>query len=340
MSIDYYKSVIDLVGETPLVQISDAITGSRAPVLAKVEYFNPGLSIKDRIAINIILQAEKDGKIGPGATIIESTSGNTGVGLAIMSAVRGYRCICLMNTSHSPEKIKLLKAYGAEIEICDGKVKREHPTSSYSRAKELNATIPNSFLIDQYSNKLNPGTHRDYTGEEIWRQTRGKVTHVFASASTGGTISGIGQYLKSKNPDIKIIGSDAYGSAFKHYHQTGEFDESVTHSYLAENVGKKFIPDTIDFGIIDHFEKVSDQDAALMARRLARKEGLLLGYSCGAAFTALDQLKDQLTEDDLAVVVCPDHGSRYMKTIHDDEWMAAQGFLVDNELVNSSNGSI
>jgi len=333
MLMEAYQSVDQLVGNTPLIHIQEAIGGSKAPILAKVEYFNPGLSVKDRIAINIIREGEKSGKIQPGATIIESTSGNTGVGLAIMSAVRGYRCICVMNTSHSREKIKLLKAYGAEVEICDGSLKRDHPESSYSVARRLSEQIPNSFLVDQYTNPLNPHTHYQFTGEEIWRQTRGRVTHVIASASTGGTISGVGRYLKEQNPEVQIWASDAYGSAFKHYKDTGEYDPSVTHSYKAENVGKKFIPDTIDFHVIDHVEKVTDKAAALMARKVARTEGLLLGYSCGAALAVADQLKAKFTEKDTVVVMCPDHGSRYMKTIHDDEWMIAQGFLTEKELV-------
>lgn len=333
MTTDVYKSVDELVGNTPLIQIETGISGAKAPIFAKVEYFNPGLSVKDRIAINIIKEGEKSGKIQPGATIIESTSGNTGIGLSIMAAVRGYRCMCVMTTAHSKEKIKLLKAYGAEVVICDGSLAREHPDSSYMTARRMSQEIPNSFLVDQYTNQLNPETHYKFTGEEIWRQTRGRVTHVVSSASTGGTISGIGRYLKEKNPEIQVWASDAYGSAFKHFHETGEYDPSVTHSYKAENVGKKFIPDTIDFGVIDHVEKVTDKDAALMARKIARTEGLLLGYSCGAAFTALDQLKHKLGENDVAIVMCPDHGSRYMKTIHDDEWMEAQGFLTEKEMI-------
>jgi cystathionine beta-synthase len=335
-----YKNVAELVGNTPLIEVNRSIEGTSARIMAKVEYFNPGLSVKDRIAINIIQKAEQEGKILPGATIIESTSGNTGVGLAIMAAVRGYRCICVMNTNHSPEKIRLLKAYGADVEICDGSLKRDHPQSSYSVSKQLAREIPNSFLVDQYTNQLNPLTHYEFTGKEIWEQTKGKVTHLIASASTGGTISGAARYLKEKNPNIQVWASDAYGSAFKHFHETGEYDPGVTHSYLAENVGKKFIPDTIDFSVIDHVEKVSDKAAAQMARRLAKREGLLLGYSCGAAMAVADQLKAKLGPEDLAVVICPDHGSRYMNTIYSDEWMEEKGFINEKELVNSSNGSI
>jgi cystathionine beta-synthase len=343
MSVIGFNNVTELVGNTPLISVANLFSQNNAQVFAKTEYFNPGLSIKDRIAINIITKAEENGDIGHGTTIIESSSGNTGVGLAIISAVRGYRFICVMNTKHSPTKINLMKSYGAEIILCEGSYPYEHPDSHYTYAKNLAEEIPNSYHVNQYQNQLNPDTHYEKTGHEIWEQTHGKITHLVASASTGGTITGIARYLKEQNPDIKVWAPDAYGSAFQHFHQTGEYDPTQTHSYLIENVGKKFIPDVIDIGLINQFIKVKDKDAALMARKAARKTGLLLGYSSGAALRAFEQMQNECSEDDVVVIVCSDHGSRYMSTIYNDDWMAEHHFTLENKqpvTLEHKNGSI
>lgn len=307
-------------------------------IWAKVEYFNPGLSVKDRIAVYSVERAETQGLLKPGGTIIESTSGNTGVGLAITASSLGYRCVCVMHSKHSAEKIKLLRAYGAEVIVCDGSLPREHPDSSYMTAQRIAEETPNSYWVNQYVNPDNPAAHYHTTGPEIWQQTEGKITHLIASASTGGTISGVARYLKEKNPAIQVWASDAYGSAFKHYHETGHYDPAQTHAYLAENVGKKFIPDTIDFSLIDHIEKIGDGEAALMARSAAQKEGLLLGYSCGAALVVAEKMRDQLRPEHCVVVICPDHGSRYMNTIYNDKWMEQQGFALQPQV--SFNGEL
>lgn len=340
MQSQSYSLVTEQVGDTPLVGIRNAFAHLPATITAKLEYFNPGLSVKDRIAHYIIQKAEEEGRLTPGGTIIECSSGNTGIGLAMIAAAQNYRFICVMRTTHSQAKISLLKTLGAEVHICDGSLPREHPESSHSLAAQMEREIPNSYWVNQYSNAENPEAHYFSTGKEIWEQTGGRITHLIASASTGGTISGVARYLKERNPDVKIWGSDAYGSAFKDYHETGKVDPAKVHGYLAENVGKKFIPETINFDLIDHFEKVTDADAALMARKMARTEGLFLGYSCGAAFQVLHQMGDQLSAEDTVVVICPDHGSRYMQTVYNDEWMKSNNFLMEENLVNSSNGSI
>lgn len=327
MPLGQYDNLAQSIGRTPLVRLQHSFPQIQAQIWAKVEYFNPGLSVKDRVAWYSIQKAEAEGKLKPGGTVIESTSGNTGIGLAICAASKSYRCICVMNTQHSPEKIKLLKAYGAEVVICDGKLARNHPQSSYRTAARLAEEIPNSYWINQYVNPDNPEAHYRHTGPEIWQQSGGAITHLIASASTGGTISGAARYLKEQNPAIQVWASDAYGSAFQHYHQTGEYDPGQTHPYLAENVGKKFIPETIDFSLIDRMEKIEDGEAARMARWVARRDGLLLGYSCGAALAVAQKLAQQLKAEDRVVIICPDHGSRYMHTIYNDEWMEQQGFL-------------
>ncbi|MDR9373317.1 MAG: cysteine synthase family protein [Schleiferiaceae bacterium] len=342
MEVPSFPQAIDLVGRTPIVAVRHLFPDIPAQITAKLEYFNPGLSVKDRIAHYMVDRAEASGKLKPGGTIIECSSGNTGIGLAMVAAARGYRFICVMRTTHSQAKISLLKNLGAEVIICDGSLPRTHPESSHSHAAKLAEDLPNSVWVNQYSNPDNPEAHYRYTGPEIWEQTQGRVTHLVASASTGGTISGVGQYLKEKNPDIQIWASDAYGSAFKDYFEHGEVDHTKVHGYLAENVGKKFIPETINFGVIDTVEKVTDAAAALMTRRVAREEGLLLGYSCGAAFQVVEQLAPRLKPTDQVVIICPDHGSRYMHTVYNDDWMEKQGFLKEEEikLVKQSNGSI
>lgn len=313
------------IGNTPLVALPNIFAD--VPILAKVEYLSPGLSVKDRIALSIINQAEKNGWLQPKGTIIECSSGNTGIGLAIIAAERNYRFICCMHTGHSMAKINLLKAYGAEVHICDKKYPRSHPKSSHGLAARLQAQIENSYWVNQYNNALNPQSHFSSTGPEIWQQTQGKITHLIASASTGGTISGTARYLKEQNPNLKVWAADAYGSALADFHSTGKFNAASVGSYLAENVGKKFIPETLDRHVIDEFVKVTDKAAALMARKAASSQGLLLGYSSGAALQVAQQKINHLKPSSCVVVICADHGSRYMHTIYNDEWMLANNLL-------------
>lgn len=325
--MEYFENVLETVGNTPLIKLNKSVREIPATVFAKVETFNPGHSIKDRMAIQMIDDAEKAGLLKPGGTIIECTSGNTGMGLALVAAVRGYRCIFTTTDKQSKEKIDMLKAMGAEVYICPTDVPADDPRSYYSVARRLSEEIPNSFWCNQYENPSNPKAHYLTTGPEIWRQTDGKITHLVVGVGTGGTISGTGRFLKEQNPDIVIWGIDTYGSVFKKYHETGQYDPEEIYPYLTEGIGEDIIPGNVDFDIIDHFEKVTDKDAALAARRLAREEGLLMGYSAGAALAGLHQLRDQLTSDDVVVVIFHDHGSRYIKKIYNDEWMRQQGFI-------------
>ena len=327
----FYNNILDTIGNTPLVKINKIAKDIPALVLIKVETVNPGHSIKDRMALKMLEDAEKRGDISPGGTIIECTSGNTGMGLAIAAAVKGYRCIFTTSDKQSKEKVDLLKAMGAEVIVCPTNVMPEDPRSYYSVAERLSKEIPNSFWCNQYDNLSNRQAHYESTGPEIWEQTEGKVTHLVVGVGTGGTVSGTGRYLKEKNPDLQVWGIDTYGSVFKKYHETGEFDEKEIYPYITEGIGEDILPKNVDFSIIDHFEKVTDKDGALMARRLAREEGILLGYSAGSAFAGLLQLKDRLTKDDVVVVVIHDHGSRYVGKIFNDDWMRERGFL-DEEL--------
>ncbi|RME96931.1 MAG: pyridoxal-phosphate dependent enzyme [Bacteroidetes bacterium] len=329
--MQYHKTILQTIGNTPLVQLHKVIEDIPALVLMKVETFNPGHSIKDRMAVKMLEDAEKDGRLQPGGTIIECTSGNTGMGLAIAGCVKGYRSIFTTSDKQSKEKIDLLKALGAEVIVCPTNVEPDDPRSYYSVARRLSEEIPNSYWFNQYDNLSNRQAHYESTGPEIWQQTDGKITHLIVGVGTGGTISGTGRYLKEQNPDIKIWGVDTYGSVFKKYHETGQFDEKEIYPYITEGIGEDIIPKNVDFDIIDHFEKVTDKDGAVMARRLAREEGILLGYSAGSAVAGLLQLKDQLTADDVVVVVIHDHGSRYVGKIYNDDWMRERGFL-DEEL--------
>ena len=325
--MQYHKNILQTIGNTPLVQLHSVVESIPALVLMKVETFNPGHSIKDRMALKMLEDAESAGNIQPGGTIIECTSGNTGMGLAIAAAVKGYKCIFTTTDKQSKEKIDLLKALGAEVIVCPTDVASDDPRSYYSVASQLSKEVPNSFWINQYDNLSNRKAHYESTGPEVWQQTNGRVTHLVTGVGTGGTISGTGRYLKEMNPGIKIWGIDTYGSVLKKYHETGEFDEREIYPYITEGIGEDIIPKNIDFEIIDHFEKVSDKDGAIMARRLAREEGIFLGYSAGSALAGLIQLKDQLTEEDIVVVVIHDHGSRYVGKIYNDEWMQEKGFL-------------
>jgi cystathionine beta-synthase len=325
--MDYRNNILETIGNTPLVKLNRVVTDVPALVLMKVETFNPGHSIKDRMALKMLEDAEVRGDIKPGGTIIECTSGNTGMGLALAAAVKGYKCIFTTTDKQSKEKVDLLRAVGAEVIVCPTNVEPEDPRSYYSVARRLSEEMPNSYWCNQYDNLSNRQAHYESTGPEIWRQTQGKVTHLIVGVGTGGTISGTGRYLKEQNPALKVWGVDTYGSVFKKYHETGEFDAKEIYPYITEGIGEDILPQNVDFGIIDLFEKVSDKDGAIMARRLAREEGLLLGYSAGSAVAGLLQLKGQLTKDDVVVVVIHDHGSRYVGKIYNDEWMRERGFL-------------
>jgi cystathionine beta-synthase len=327
--MDYKNNVLETIGHTPLVKLNSVAADIPCLVLAKVETFNPGNSIKDRMAVKMIDDAEARGDLKPGGTIIECTSGNTGMGLALVACVRGYRCIFTTTDKQSKEKVDLLKALGAEVIVCPTNVEPEDPRSYYSVAERLSKEIPNSFWCNQYDNLSNRQAHYESTGPEIWRQTDGKITHMVVGVGTGGTVSGTGKYLLEQNPNIKIWGADTYGSVFKKYHETGIFDPKEIYPYITEGIGEDILPKNVDFSVISAFEKVTDKDAALWARRLAREEGLLLGYSAGSAIGALWQRRHELKPDDVVVVIFHDHGSRYVGKIYNDDWMRERGFLED-----------
>lgn len=327
----YYKNILEAIGNTPLVQLNKVFKDVPALVLGKIETFNPGHSIKDRMALKMIEDAEKSGLLKPGGTIIECTSGNTGMGLAIAASVKGYRTIFTTTDKQSKEKVDLLRAMGSEVIVCPTNVSPEDPRSYYSVAERLSKEIPNSFWCNQYDNLSNRRAHYETTGPEIWNQTEGKITHLVVGVGTGGTISGVAKYLKEKNPNIQVWGIDTYGSVFKKYHETGVFDEKEIYPYITEGIGEDILPANVDFSLIDHFEKVTDKDAALFARRLAREEGILLGYSAGSAAAGVVQLKDKLTKNDVVVIIFHDHGSRYVGKIYNDDWMRERGFL-DTEM--------
>jgi cystathionine beta-synthase len=326
-----YNNILETIGNTPLVKLNKIVADVSATVLAKVETTNPGNSVKDRMALKMIEDAEMRGDLKAGGTIIECTSGNTGMGLAIAAVVKGYRCIFTTTDKQSKEKVDMLKAVGAEVIVCPTNVTPEDPRSYYSVAGRLNKEIPNSYWCNQYDNLSNRQAHFESTGPEIWEQTQGKVTHFVVGVGTGGTISGVGRYLKSKNPDIKVWGIDTYGSVFKKYHETGIFDEKEIYPYITEGIGEDILPKNVDFEIIDLFEKVTDKDAAIATRELAKQEGILVGNSAGSAIAGVLQLKDRLKPTDVVVVLFHDHASRYMGKIFNDEWMRERGFL-DAEL--------
>ena len=326
---NYYNNILETIGNTPLVKLNKIVKDVPCTVLAKVETTNPGNSVKDRMALKMIEDAEKRGDLVPGGTIIECTSGNTGMGLAIAAVVRGYKCIFTTSDKQSKEKIDLLRAVGAEVIVCPTNVEPDDPRSYYSIAEKLNNEIPNSYWANQYDNLSNRLAHYESTGPEIWEQTEGKVTHFVVGVGTGGTISGVGKYLKEKNPNIKIWGIDTYGSVFKNYHETGIFDKNEIYPYITEGIGEDIIPQNVDFDIIDLFEKVTDKDAAIATRELARLEGILAGNSAGSAVAGVNQLASQLKKDDLLVVLFHDHGSRYVGKMFNDEWMRERGFLED-----------
>jgi len=327
--INAYNSILDLVGDTPLIKlnrIADSLTGN---FYAKVEAFNPGHSAKDRIAVHIINQAEEQGLLNPDSTIIETTSGNTGFSLAMASMVKGYKCILAVSSKSSPDKIDMLRSMGAEVYVCPAHVAADDPRSYYEVAKRVHEETPGSIYINQYFNELNIEAHYKTTGPEIWKQTNGNITHLVACSGTGGTISGTARFLKEQNPDIKVLAVDAYGSVLKKYHETGEFDHEEIYPYRIEGLGKNLIPKATDFNTIDRYIKVTDAESAHMARKIAHAEGMFVGYTSGAAMQATLQYntEGEFNEDSNVVVIFPDHGSRYMSKIYSDEWMDNQGFF-------------
>ncbi len=325
--MEFANSILETIGNTPLVKINRITSEIEALVLAKVESFNPGNSVKDRMALKMIEDAETEGKLKPGGTIVEGTSGNTGMGLALASIVKGYKLICVSTDKQSKEKFDILKAVGAKVIICPTDVEPEDPKSYYSTSKRIAEETDNSWYVNQYDNLSNTEAHYQTTGPEIWKQTGGKITHFVVGVGTGGTISGVGKYLKEKNSKIKIWGIDTYGSVFKKYHETGEFDKNEIYPYLTEGIGEDILPKNVDFSIIDHFEKVTDKDAAIFTRKLAREEGIFAGNSCGAAIKGVLQLKKHFKKDDVVVVLLHDSGSRYVGKIYNDEWMKKMKFL-------------
>jgi len=331
VEINAVDNITSLIGQTPLVKLNKVTENLKGNFYGKVEAFNAGQSAKDRIALHIIETAEKNGVLKPGGTIVETTSGNTGFSIAMLSAIKGYKCILSVSDKSSPDKIDMLRAMGAQVYVCPANVAADDPRSYYEVAKRVHEETPGSIYINQYFNALNTEAHYLSTGPEIWEQTNGKITHFVCCSGTGGTISGTAQYLKEKNPNIQILGVDAVGSVIKKYHETGELDPKEIAPYKIEGLGKNLIPSATDFSVIDKFVKVNDKDAALVARELARKEGLFLGYTSGAVLQATRQYAAEGTFDENSVVVMlfPDHGSRYMSKIYSDEWMNQQGFLED-----------
>ena len=325
--MNYSNNILETIGNTPLVRLNKITKVVPALVLAKIESFNPGNSVKDRMALKMVEDAELDGRLKPGGVIIEGTSGNTGMGLALAAIVKGYRLICVSNDKQSKEKFDVLRAMGAEVVVCPTAVAPDDPLSYYSVSKRLSEETPNSWYVNQYDNPSNSVAHYEQTGPEIWEQTDGKITHFVVGVGTGGTISGVAKYLKEKNPKIKIWGIDTYGSVFKKYHETGIFDENEIYPYVTEGIGEDILPENVNFELIDQFEKVTDKDAALYTRKLAREEGIFAGNSCGAAIKGVLQLKDHFTPDDVVVVLLHDSGSRYIGKIYNDDWMIEKGFM-------------
>ncbi|MDX5585005.1 MAG: pyridoxal-phosphate dependent enzyme [Aureibaculum sp.] len=329
----YAENILETIGNTPLVKLNKMTKDIDALVLAKVESFNPGNSVKDRMALKMIDDAEANGSLKPGGTIIEGTSGNTGMGLALVAIIRGYKLICVISDKQSKEKMDILRAVGADVVVCPTNVEPEDPRSYYSVSKRLAEETENSWYVNQYDNLSNSISHYEQTGPEIWEQTDGKITHFVVGVGTGGTISGVGKFLKEKNPDIKIWGVDAYGSVFKKYHETGIFDKNEIYSYITEGIGEDILPKNVDFEVIDGFTKVTDKDAAVYTRKLAREEGIFVGNSAGSAIKGVLQLKEHFKPNDVVVVLFHDHGSRYVGKMFNDDWMRDRGFLEEKVTV-------
>ena len=325
----FCNNILETIGNTPLIKLNRITDEVDALVLAKVEYFNPGSSVKDRMALKMVEDAEKDGRLKPGGTIVEGTSGNTGMGLALAAIVKGYKLICVSTDKQSKEKFDILRAVGADVIVCPTNVEPEDPRSYYSTSKRISEETENSWYVNQYDNPSNTEAHYLSTGPEIWDQTDGKITHFVVGVGTGGTISGVARYLKEKNPDIKIWGIDTYGSVFKKFHETGIFDKKEIYPYITEGIGEDIIPLNVNFDLIDSFEKVTDENAAIYTRRLAKEEGIFAGNSCGAAISGVVQLKKHFKKDDVVVVLLHDSGSRYVGKIYNDEWMQKKGFRTE-----------
>ena len=321
------NTILDTIGNTPLVRLNNITSEVKAEVLAKLEFFNPGASVKDRIAFKMVEDAEKKGLLKPGGTIVEGTSGNTGMGLALVAIVKGYKLICVSTDKQSKEKFDVLRAMGAKVIVCPTNVPATDPKSYYSVSERLGKEIPNSWYVNQYDNPSNTQAHYEQTGPEIWEQTEGKLTHFVVGVGTGGTISGVARFLKEKNPNIKIWGIDTYGSVFKKYHETGIFDKKEIYPYTTEGIGEDILPKNVDFSMIDLFEKVTDKDGAIYTRKLAQEEGIFAGNSCGAAIKGIIQLKEKLTQEDIVVVLLHDSGSRYIGKIYNDQWMKSKNFI-------------
>lgn len=326
----YAENILETIGNTPLVKLNRITKEIDALVLAKVETFNPGNSVKDRMAVKMIEDAEKDGRLKPGGTIIEGTSGNTGMGLALAAIVKGYKLICVISDKQSKEKMDILRAVGAQVVVCPTDVEPTDPRSYYSVSKRLAEETPNAWYVNQYDNPSNAQAHYEQTGPEIWEQTGGRVTHFIVGVGTGGTISGVARYLKEKNPNVKVWGVDTYGSVFKKYHETGIFDDDQVYSYITEGIGEDILPKNVDFSLIDGFTKVTDRDAAIYTRKIAQEEGIFVGNSAGSAIKGLLQLKEHFTKDDVIVVLFHDSGSRYVGKMFNDDWMRERGFLEED----------
>lgn len=325
--MEYAENILGTIGNTPLVKMNNLTKDVDALVLAKYETFNPGNSVKDRMAVKMVAEAEAQGKLKPGGTIIEGTSGNTGMGLALVAIVKGYKMICVLSDKQSKEKIDILKAVGSQVVVCPTDVAPDDPRSYYSTSRRLAEETPNSWYVNQYDNLANTKAHYETTGPEIWEQTDGKITHFVVGVGTGGTVSGVGKYLKEKNPDIKIWGVDTYGSVFKKYHETGIFDKNEIYPYVTEGIGEDILPKNVDFSLIEGFTKVTDKDAAIYTRRLAKEEGFFLGNSAGAAIKGLLQLKENFKKEDVVVILFHDHGSRYVGKMYNDQWMREMGYI-------------
>jgi cystathionine beta-synthase len=323
----YHENILGTIGNTPMVKLNTIVKDIPALILAKVETFNPGNSIKDRMALKMIEDAEKDGRLKPGGTIIEGTSGNTGMGLAIAAIMKGYKCIFTSTDKQSKEKFDALRALGAEVIVCPTDVDPEDPRSYYSVSSRLEKETPNSWKPNQYDNPSNAQAHYESTGPEIWDQTDGKITHLVVGVGTGGTISGTARFLKEKNPNIQVLGIDTYGSIFKQYKETGSYSKDEIYTYVTEGIGEDFLPENVDFNLIDHFEKVTDKDAAIFTRKIAKEEGIFAGNSAGSAMAGVIQMKDRFKEGDIVVVIFHDHGTRYLGKMFNDDWMKSKGWL-------------